>query len=56
MTKTPISPPDADELHALKQDAAHNVADAHDSLHGNLEALARWRAQREAQASINKVD
>ena len=53
MTQTPISPPDAEEMHALKKDAAHNVADAHDSLHGNLEALARWRAQRATQTPAN---
>ena len=56
MTQTPIPPPTTDEMAALRKDAAHSVAYAHDSLHGNLEALAKWREQVEAQASIDKVD
>lgn len=53
MSEAPTSPPSDAEMRQLKLDAAHNVADAHDSLRGDLEALAKWRAQRETQASID---
>jgi hypothetical protein len=32
-----------EELRDLRQDAQHNVAGAHDALHGNPQALAEWR-------------
>ena len=53
MTESSTPLPSQEEIIQLKRDAAHNVADAHDSLHGNLEALARWRTQYETQVSTD---